>query len=151
MVDQRKFDSLNPCSWNLLVENLYIFPRVPWVSLLVSLSIHPAAWTAWPIDLIAVCFNLIDLKLTACLSLLAASRTSDEAASLYIAQLHIPECLLKLQRQYLLLASCHNMLAVTIYCRVPGGLGLQQTARPLSRDETRSVNPLVLHRWTSSN
>ncbi len=38
-----------------------------------------------------------------------------------------------------------------IYCRVPGGQGLQRTARPLSRDETQSVNPLVLHRWTSPN
>ena len=28
-------------------------------------------------------------------------------------------------------------------CRVPGGRGLQQTARPLSRDETRSVNPYI--------
>ncbi len=38
-----------------------------------------------------------------------------------------------------------------IYCRVPEGRGLQRTARPLSRDETRSVNPLVLNRWTSPN
>ena len=30
-----------------------------------------------------------------------------------------------------------------IYCHVPEGLGLQQTASPLSRDETRTVNPLV--------
>ncbi len=30
-----------------------------------------------------------------------------------------------------------------IYCRVPEGQGLQQSASPLSRNETRSVNPLV--------
>ena len=29
-----------------------------------------------------------------------------------------------------------------IYCRVPEGRGLHQSARPLSRDETRSENPL---------
>ncbi len=28
-----------------------------------------------------------------------------------------------------------------IYCRVPEGRGLHQSARPLSRDETRSENP----------
>ena len=33
---------------------------------------------------------------------------------------------------------------MSIYCRVPGGRGLQRTARPLSRDETRSVNPLEM-------
>ncbi len=42
-------------------------------------------------------------------------------------------------------------IGITIYCLVPGGRGLQLTARPLSRDETRSINPLVLHRWTSPN
>ena len=29
------------------------------------------------------------------------------------------------------------------YCRMPEGWGLQQTASPPSREETRSVNPLV--------
>ncbi len=29
------------------------------------------------------------------------------------------------------------------YCRVPEGWGIQQTAKPLSCDETWSVNPLV--------
>ena len=33
--------------------------------------------------------------------------------------------------------------AVLTYCRVPEGRGLHQTAKPLSRDETWSVNPLV--------
>ncbi len=31
-----------------------------------------------------------------------------------------------------------------IYCRVPEGRGLHQSARPLSRDETQAENPLVL-------
>ena len=30
-----------------------------------------------------------------------------------------------------------------MYCRMQEGRGLQQTASPLSSDETRSVNPLV--------
>ncbi len=36
-----------------------------------------------------------------------------------------------------------NSYARPLYCRVPEGRGLQQTASPPSRDETRSVNPLV--------
>ncbi len=37
---------------------------------------------------------------------------------------------------------------ILTYCRVPEGRGLHQSARPLSRDETRSVNPLVLIKYT---
>ncbi len=43
------------------------------------------------------------------------------------------------------LPNYHIVILITIeYCRVPEGRGLHQTARPPSRDETRSVNPLVL-------
>ena len=45
------------------------------------------------------------------------------------------------------------------YCRMPEGRGPHQSARPLSRDETRSENPLVLMKvdysyltcWGASN
>ncbi len=37
----------------------------------------------------------------------------------------------------------HSIDRIAIFCHMPEGQGLQQTASPLSRDETRSVNPLV--------
>ena len=39
-----------------------------------------------------------------------------------------------------------DRLHIYKYCRMPDGRGLQKTARPPSRDETRSINPLKMKR-----
>ncbi len=39
----------------------------------------------------------------------------------------------------------HVIIYSLVYCCVPEGRGLRQTGSPPSRDETRSVNPLVKH------